>query len=165
MKAYTDPLNDGIVESLNVVFRTNHVIGAVLFRFTDEEWKELVPYVCLRVHIRDALAKIIQADEKTAVSQLHRNGLSNKPITELTPKATTLRSSRSRRTSRSTAALREAAPRNLPAPHPTPTPSMHSLSADPSVPCSPFGAEKAVKNKCRVLQRVRAERERSVSGA
>ncbi len=63
LKAYKDPLNDEIVESLNVVFRTNHVTGAVLFRFTDEEWKELVPYVCLRVHIRDALEKIFKPDK------------------------------------------------------------------------------------------------------
>jgi hypothetical protein len=102
LKAYKDPLNDEIVESVNVAIRTNHVTGAVLFRFTDEEWKELVQSVCLRVHIRDALKKVIQADEKTAVFQLHRKGLSKKPITELTPKATTLWSSRGRRPSRST---------------------------------------------------------------
>ena len=50
----------------------------------------LVPSICLRVHIRDGLKKAIQADERTAISQLHRKGLSKKTITELTPKATTL---------------------------------------------------------------------------
>ncbi len=39
-----------------------------------------------RVHIRDALKKVIQADEKTAVSKLQRKGLSKITITELTPK-------------------------------------------------------------------------------
>ena len=55
-----------------------------------KNWKELVPSVCLRVLIRDALKKVIQADKKKAVSQLPCKRLSKKPITELTPKATTL---------------------------------------------------------------------------
>ena len=59
LKAYNDPLNDEMLESLNVAVRAIHVTGAVLFRFTDEELEELVPSVCLRVSIRDALKKVI----------------------------------------------------------------------------------------------------------
>ncbi len=79
-----DCLTDEMVESLNAVFKINHVTGAVLFRFTDEEWKELIPAVCLRVHVRDAFKRVIKNDEKAALSQLHRKGLSKKPISELT---------------------------------------------------------------------------------
>ena len=84
LKTYKDPLTDEMVESLNAVFKTNHGTGDVLFRFTDEEWKELIPAVCLRVHVRDAFKRVIQNDEKAALSQLHRKGLSKKPVSEVT---------------------------------------------------------------------------------
>ena len=84
LKTYKDPLTDEMVESLNAVFKTNHGTGDVLFRFTDEEWKELIPAVCLRVHVRDAFKRVIQNDEKAAISQLHRKGLSKKPVSEVT---------------------------------------------------------------------------------
>ena len=84
LKTYKDPLTDEMVESLNAVFKTNHGTGDVLFRFTDVGWKELIPAVCLRVHVRDAFKRVIQNDEKAALSQLHRKGLSKKPVSEVT---------------------------------------------------------------------------------
>ena len=55
LKTYTEHLNYEILESLNAAFRTNHVTGAVLFRFTDEEWADCL--VRNKEHLKIMLAK------------------------------------------------------------------------------------------------------------
>ena len=46
-------------------------------KFSDEERRELISVMGLRVHIREAFKKVIKAEEKAALSQLHRRGLPN----------------------------------------------------------------------------------------
>ena len=65
--------------------RSNHVTGSTLMKFSDEEWRELISVMELRVHIREAFKKVIKAEEKAALSQLHRRGLP-KPPAEQTEK-------------------------------------------------------------------------------
>ena len=65
--------------------RSNHVTGSTLMKFSDEEWRELISVMGLRVHIREAFKKVIKAEEKAALSQLHRRGLP-KPPAEQTEK-------------------------------------------------------------------------------
>ena len=50
-----------------------------LVKFSDEKWRELISSMGLRVHIREALKKVIKAEEKAALSQLHRRGLPKQP--------------------------------------------------------------------------------------
>ena len=65
--------------------RSNHVTGSTLMKFSEEEWRELISVMGLRVHISEAFKKVIKAEEKAALSQLHRRGLP-KPPAEQTEK-------------------------------------------------------------------------------
>ena len=73
---------DSFMETIFDSFRRNHVSGPTLLRFTDDEWKELIPPIGLRIHIRDAFKKVIREDEKAAQSQLHCKGLPKQHVEE-----------------------------------------------------------------------------------
>ena len=51
---------DRIISNL----RSNYVTGSTLMKFSDEEWRELISSMGLRVHIREALKTVMKAKEK-----------------------------------------------------------------------------------------------------
>jgi hypothetical protein len=59
------------LEEVISVFRKNLVIGSSVLKFSDDEWKEVIPSTGLRRHIQEALQKIIQQEEKIALSHGH----------------------------------------------------------------------------------------------
>ena len=48
-------------------------------KFSDEEWRELISSMGLRVHICEGFKKVITTEEKAALSQLHRRGIPKPP--------------------------------------------------------------------------------------
>ncbi len=65
------PDSDKFLEEVISVFRKNLVIGSSVLKFSDDEWKEVIPSTGLRRHIQEALQKIIQQEEKIALSHGH----------------------------------------------------------------------------------------------
>ncbi len=65
-----DEITDAICQAL----KTNVVTGSSLVRFTDEDWRELIPAMGLRIHIRDSFNRIVGMKENVSVSQLHDTG-------------------------------------------------------------------------------------------
>ena len=85
MKTFRSKVSDDDMDRVISNLRSNHVTGSTLMKFSDEEWRELISVMGLRVHIREAFKKVIKAEEKAALSQLHRRGLP-KPPAEQTEK-------------------------------------------------------------------------------
>ena len=85
MKTFKSKVSDDDMDRVISNLRSNHVTGSTLMKFSDEEWRELISVMGLRVHIREAFKKVIKAEEKAALSQLHRRGLP-KPPAEQTEK-------------------------------------------------------------------------------
>ena len=79
MKTFKSIVSDDDMERVISNLRSNHVTGSTMVKFSDEEWRELISSMGLRVHIREALKKVIKAEEKAALSQLHRRGLPKQP--------------------------------------------------------------------------------------
>ena len=85
MKTFRSKVSDDDMDRVISNLRSNHVTGSTLMKFSDEEWRELISVMGLREHIREAFKKVIKAEEKAALSQLHRRGLP-KPPAEQTEK-------------------------------------------------------------------------------
>jgi hypothetical protein len=66
---------DGILQAVIASFRSNFVTGSALMKFKEDEWRELIPQIGVRVHIRAQFAAKMKVVEKAALSQLHRKGL------------------------------------------------------------------------------------------
>ena len=79
MKTFKSIVSDDDMERVISNLRSNHVTRSTIVKFSDEEWRELISSMGLRVHIREALKKVIKAEEKAALSQLHRCGLPKQP--------------------------------------------------------------------------------------
>lgn len=65
-------------------FRTNCICGHDMLRLGDSEWKELIPFMGFRIHMKAAVDKIIEENKREAISQLHRRGLAKKPVEQTT---------------------------------------------------------------------------------
>ena len=79
MKTFKPIVSDDDMEQVISNLRSNHVAGSTLVKFSDEEWRELISSMGLRVHICEAFKKVIKAEEKAALSQLHCSGLPKQP--------------------------------------------------------------------------------------
>jgi len=114
IKSFKDKIPESVVDDLINSLQCNHVTGSTLKKFTDDEWKELVQSIGLRVHIRDSFKKLLKDEEKEALSQLHRKGLPKKPVEE-TAELIPLRKITSFFSKKDVLALPEDAPLSLPA--------------------------------------------------
>ena len=80
MKKINTKVSDEDMERVISSLRSNHVTGSTLMKLTDDEWRELISSsMGLRIHIREAFKAVIKAEEKAAMSQLHRRGLPKQP--------------------------------------------------------------------------------------
>jgi hypothetical protein len=75
MKSFQISDKDGILQAVVASFRSNFVTGSALMKFKEEEWRELIPQIGVRVHIRAQFAAKTKEEEIAALSQLHRKGL------------------------------------------------------------------------------------------
>ena len=82
MKTFDSKVSDNYMDRVISNLRSNHVTGSTLMEFSDEEWRELISSTGLRVHIHEASKKVIKAEEKVSLSQLHPLGLPKPPAEE-----------------------------------------------------------------------------------
>ena len=66
MKTFKSIVSDDDMERVISNLRSNHVTGSIWVKFSDEDWRELISSMGLRVHIREAFKTVIKAEEKTA---------------------------------------------------------------------------------------------------
>ncbi len=69
------------VENIDLVvanFRSNCVSGSDMLRFSDFEWKDLIPFIGFCNHVKAEIEKIKEENRKEALSQLQRKGLPKK---------------------------------------------------------------------------------------
>ncbi len=74
IESYGERVADEITDAICHALKTNVVTGSSLVRFTDEDWRELIPAMGLRIHIRDSFNRIVGMKENVSVSQLHDTG-------------------------------------------------------------------------------------------
>ena len=64
MKSINISDSDAILQAVIESFRKNFVTGSALIKFSDDEWKELIPPMGIRVHIRNQFKKKIQKKKR-----------------------------------------------------------------------------------------------------